>query len=511
MNGGGTVWLPETGFPTVRTDMLKIRTSDNTLAAATYGRGVWTAVIPSTPEIRFTGSLISATENSAITSGCRSYKEYALNVSSVSSPTGDATVTYSINGGNTATQGADFDFTTNGNFASPSNQHTFNSGIAQTKTVTVRIYDDADVESLETFTLQLAVTGTTDAFAGNFKTYSFRISDNDVAPAAISSSVRSLYNPVLTFGSISASPMFDARLQRKKSVVLYKASELTAAGVVKGLITSVAFNLQKSSTRAYQNLQIKARLLYLSYLVDNGSSFSFTNTTVKSLASYNTIHGWNTFNFDTPFAWDGISNILFEVCYDNLTADNSDLADVILGSNDPQAGMTQGNFYHQSNISCANSFSSVSYFFNGAKPAIQIGNTNNGVTIENTLNASRSEYVGPNGDAYFYSNTGVILARVRNLTSFDYGCTQVVIDRAGNGSSPFWNNNSANYLTNKSFRIIPTTNNSSGMYEVTLYFTAAEKAGWEAATGQSWNSIQLIKVAGKISDVTRKSKRRRIR
>jgi trimeric autotransporter adhesin len=43
LNGGSTTWTANPGFPTVRTDMLKVRTSDNTIAAATHGRGIFTA------------------------------------------------------------------------------------------------------------------------------------------------------------------------------------------------------------------------------------------------------------------------------------------------------------------------------------------------------------------------------------------------------------------------------------------------------------------------------------
>ncbi len=46
LNGAATVWVPETTFPTVRTDMLKYRSSDRLIAAATHGRGIWTATIP---------------------------------------------------------------------------------------------------------------------------------------------------------------------------------------------------------------------------------------------------------------------------------------------------------------------------------------------------------------------------------------------------------------------------------------------------------------------------------
>ncbi len=46
INGSSTIWTAETTFPTVKTSMLKYRTSDRTIAASTYGRGLWTATIP---------------------------------------------------------------------------------------------------------------------------------------------------------------------------------------------------------------------------------------------------------------------------------------------------------------------------------------------------------------------------------------------------------------------------------------------------------------------------------
>jgi hypothetical protein len=60
LNGGSTVWTANPGFPTVRTDMLKVRTSDNTIAAATHGRGIFTAsfnVILPVRDVRLQASL----------------------------------------------------------------------------------------------------------------------------------------------------------------------------------------------------------------------------------------------------------------------------------------------------------------------------------------------------------------------------------------------------------------------------------------------------------------------
>jgi hypothetical protein len=45
VNGANTVWAADPSFPNVRTRMLKVRASDNTIIAATYGRGLWTATI----------------------------------------------------------------------------------------------------------------------------------------------------------------------------------------------------------------------------------------------------------------------------------------------------------------------------------------------------------------------------------------------------------------------------------------------------------------------------------
>jgi len=49
ISGGGTQWMPNNaGLANVRTDMLRYRSSDNTVAAATHGRGLFTTILPTT-------------------------------------------------------------------------------------------------------------------------------------------------------------------------------------------------------------------------------------------------------------------------------------------------------------------------------------------------------------------------------------------------------------------------------------------------------------------------------
>jgi hypothetical protein len=46
INGASTSWAQNSTFPIVRTDMLQYRSSDQTVLAATHGRGLWSAIIP---------------------------------------------------------------------------------------------------------------------------------------------------------------------------------------------------------------------------------------------------------------------------------------------------------------------------------------------------------------------------------------------------------------------------------------------------------------------------------
>jgi hypothetical protein len=126
-----------------------------------------------------------------------------------------------------------------------------------------------------------------------------------------------------------------------------------------------------------------------------------------------------------------------------------------------------------------------------------------GIAVETALNASQTQYLGPNTDLYFYDEVnGKLMARIENLDSFDYGCTQVVIDRAGASATQFRNTDSASYLMDKTFHVLPTTNNPSGSYKVTLFYTLEEVNGWESFTSQAITSIQLVKTEGRISDVS---------
>lgn len=491
INGTNTVWTADPGFPTVRVDMLKIRTSDNTIVAATHGRGLFTAMIPTTslPEIRFLSSITAVTEQTDVTAGCRAYKDYTVKVGLVNPAVGDATVTFNVAANSTATRGADFDLTTNGDFNNPSSQMVFTSGQAAQKTLTLRVYDDIEVESLESATIGFTISGTTTALAGNANTHVLSITDNDEGLSLPG-------NLTATFGSnnTALTQPFRGQFSDSRTQIVYLASELTARGFKAGRINSIGFNVTtKASTAPYMGFTIKMK--NTTSATANGGAFETGANTVYGPIDYSTTAGQNTFNLTTPFVWDGVSNVLIDICYDNVTGTATDN---VAGT----AGLTLCHFERVDNAAGCSLPTATFVFSGGARPDVTFNISMTGTVVATALNSTRSNYLAPNSDLYYYSQSGELMARVKNLTAHTYGCTQVTIDRAGTGASQFWNRNPANYLMNKTFTIVPTTNNASGRYEVTFYYTAAEKAGWEAATGQSWNNIQLVKVPSAIKNVT---------
>ena len=121
-------------------------------------------------------------------------------------------------------------------------------------------------------------------------------------------------------------------------------------------------------------------------------------------------------------------------------------------------------------------------------------------TEVNTTNQDERR-LGPNQTVHFYDPaTGNVMATLQNNSAHDYGCTSVYIDRssssAGAATTPFWNNDPANALISKSFRVVPTTDHPNGNITTTLYFTDAEIQNWMTATGQSMANIELVKVKG---------------
>jgi hypothetical protein len=493
VNGASTVWVNDANFPLVRTDMLKLRLSDNTLMAATHGRGVFTARIPSTPEVRFGALTAVLSEKTSATTGCRGYTDYTVPVNITDAPTGDATVQYSVQAGNTALAGRDFDISTSGSFATPSGQHLFTSGSISGKTLTIRVYDDAEIEPAESLKIALSISGSTNAVAGVYSTYEITISDNDVAPV-LPGAGEGLVGTG-NFGSY-VQPLRGS-YSKSKSQYIYLASELRAAGLTAGPITGIAFNVTGlNSSSSYQGFSVGMMHTTLSSFA--GATFEAGAMACFS-GNYTPVSGTSPITFSAAFPWDGTSNLLVEFCYDNVTAPGAD--DQVTSSSTPALM----GIWNRTTTGTGCSLAAVYTSTNGSfvRPDLVFKGQITGNPIETALSATRINLFGNGtGIVHYFSPGGKLMASLKSLDGFDYGCTQITVDRAGASALPFNSSSAAAFVTSKTFQVSPTTNNASGQYTITLYYTAAERAGWETLTGNTWDSIRIVKVKSQISNYT---------
>ncbi|MUV02201.1 T9SS type A sorting domain-containing protein [Flavobacterium rakeshii] len=100
-----------------------------------------------------------------------------------------------------------------------------------------------------------------------------------------------------------------------KTQYIIKASDLQAAGLSAGPINSIAFTITSLGTPTFNNFAVS---------VGTTTQSEATTTHVDGLTQVYTnaaqplTVGVNTYAFTTPFAWDGSSNVVVQVCYSNV-------------------------------------------------------------------------------------------------------------------------------------------------------------------------------------------------
>lgn len=166
--------------------------------------------------------------------------------------------------------------------------------------------------------------------------------------------------------------------------ILYTASELLAAGILPGKISSIAFNISTiNGTTTYPNFTIKMKCTS----VTNLTSTAFDNTGLTQVyfaPSTNITAGWNTYAFATAYEWDGVSNILIDVCN----------------------GLTSSYTNNSSSPYTVTSFVSVRHYKSDGTVACMT--TNAATTSNNRPNIKFGNCGGSNPAAFTYSWTPTI-------------------------------------------------------------------------------------------------------
>lgn len=106
-----------------------------------------------------------------------------------------------------------------------------------------------------------------------------------------------------------------------KSYILFTQNELLTAGLTAGAVNGISIeNIGGNSL--LKNLKLKAKSTTSSNL-NNPNKAEFINLQEVYFHDYAVTNGINRIQFHTPFTWDGISNILFELSYKGTQGNNT--------------------------------------------------------------------------------------------------------------------------------------------------------------------------------------------
>ncbi len=285
---------------------------------------------------------------------------------------GQATVTLST------TQSAPYNFSMTG----PGLNQNY-TGVSQTNfpltnlafgTYTVTAFDGmcfyADVFKIDTIPIPVYLTVAPKSLCSNDSAY-VNYTFGGAPPTQCQASSSGCLNPsalyvgpanVTTNSGWSYPTPFGNFYTKMRAQYIYTATELMSAGISAGKISSITFNcIQINGATAYPNFNISLGCTGQSTFQAFPAQTDLLPglTPVYSAANYNVVMGANTFNFTSSYEWDGVSNLVVEVCFEfpgqynyiqNCVVDCSTSAQypslTVVSDTDPTCGPLSGTGFY---------------------------------------------------------------------------------------------------------------------------------------------------------------------
>lgn len=423
------------------------------------------------PYIQFGNPTGSINENT----NC-SFTDVNIPVSIVKAPSANAVVTFNVVGGGTATQNVDYQV------MSPT--VTFATGSTTAQNLVVRVFHDGISESTETFTINMTLNanGGDAILNSGASSITYSIIDNDVAPVATQN------NTILTedFEDVTGWTVIDGDGDTRNWGVVNGAA---GVGTAPNTIVGRCAYSEKSLTYLGGTGSASPNNFIISPQVTIPTGATAINLSYI-MAAYGAAAGDYTVYFSTNIS--SVANITSGAVLQ--AASNLANGTSVLASHNmlPYAGQTGYIVFRHTNV-----------------------NTRTGLLLLDTLNltatidtpvqtvvntATQYQATLPtNGIAYSRdASTGRVMADINGTTAHNYGCTSVNVSRDQTTAGAAAVNYGANTANNlkvmaKTFTITPATNNTAGNATIKFYFSEAEIAAWETATGNARTALRVIK------------------
>ncbi len=406
------------------------------------------------------------------TADCPRFNEIQLSASLTAIQASATTITFAKTAGTLGNN--EWAFTTNGTI-------TFNAGEIGVKSVFVKVFDDALVEGNET--LQFTATS---ALTALNKVIDINIADNDAIPTI--GGVNTLINENFEGFTLGAFPSSGSSW-----AVVTKTTPITVQWAV------------RANGSAPLNFATKRAIIEQTLLT--GQATYDQNTSTQTYLRSPQIVATGLSNINVSFAYQaGGEPACSPACdYGQLVVSYDGTNFEQINAAPLYATLTETNFSMVLPQSLNGKTFYLAVLWNndanaGTSTSIAFDNfvvTGQGIKIDSTLATSKSEPLSTEigKTNYYYANeNGHIVASIKSSTAFDYGCTEVKIDKAGFTPFNLYSNGSTPHkVAGKVIKVTPTTNNISGTYEIALYYTEYEIRKLEEATGKLRTEFSIYK------------------
>ena len=367
-----------------RVDMLKFRASDLEVVAASYGRGLWTSSSFSAPGIRFDNQFLTIDPSGVIGEEyCDPTETTLISVSTPLPFENDADVTISIDPSSTAVEGVDF-IIPNLNGTIAAGEMGFDLELI--------VFDNATIEGDKTINLILT---SDEEVLGNSMEITLLENDSEFETAGTN------LQTFIGDGEELNNSIFNGAWEGARTQILYKKEFLAEYGVTGQLINRLVFDVEdKLSEIPYEGFSISMALIgsdtldAISFKEDVGMTNVYSGT-------LETKSGANIVALDNPFIYDGVSNLLVEICFDNdettdsdfMFGTNSGYISTLRSFNDGESGCPSGG-----DIEVLNQVPNIRF-----RSSIPVG-------VFNVPNHVFTSSVDPDLTAYFARNDSIMCA-----------------------------------------------------------------------------------------------------